>query len=610
MGETTREIDCTIKIAGFDGPVAPATLLGSNMEMVAWTHEAIMSDRLQNPKFCGPANERTGIAPGWKFGGSPVNCTYKLIRGWGLAGGEAQLMHNSHGLRQAALVQTGVLVRAGETLELELWAMARHHPMPIEVALSSHDIRRPSYAKARITVDTSYWKRYAVRLETPCDDTQAVFSVTLPAPGTVCFDQIHLRPYGQSHVNEQVVELIRAMQLPVLRFPGGIQASNYYWRHGTGPVHLRPSFPDCLHTQRLDYDFGTDEYLRMCRDLGIQPYIVLSIGVGTPEDAGEWAQYCRQWHESRGCELPVIYFQVGNEQYHIGEMAHMSADMYVEALKAYVPLVRAGYPKARIISMGEPIAQGAYGQPDTPFRETVLRRAQGLFDVMTLHRYKGQWYEQPEEQMRNVAESVEKVVRDLRQLIADCRASGSSAKVAITEWNYWMQAAHWDGKQFFEPDDAQHGLFYAGMIHALSRLAPDLELSTHYHLLQTMGGMIRNERGRVAETSLGALLRLYRPAYPGKVLPLAVRSPQLGGDAARLDALALQNAEGIWLYLCNRSSHERAVVELESVPGRLRSTRLLRAADYLSPLLAAEPAEQSEYLELPPLSVARLHYRN
>lgn len=599
---------CELELTGAEGPVAPATLLGSNLEMVVWTSEAMLSDRLQNAKFCGPADPKTGLALGWKVNGSVINNTFSLIRGWGLAGGEAQMIQNGHGLRKASIVQTNVVIKAGETLELELWAMARHHPMPIEVSLFSRDIRRPSYASARITVDTTYWKRYVVQLTIPCDDAKAIFCLTVTNPGTVGIDQIHLRPLGQSHVNEEVTAIIRRMRLPTLRFPGGIQASNYYWRHGTGPLHLRPSSPDCLHQQRLDYDFGTDEYLQLCHDVGMSPFIVLSIGVGTPQDAGEWANYCREWYDSRGYELPVIYFQVGNEQYHIGEMAHLTADMYVEALKAYVPLIRAAYPKARIISMGEPISQGAYGKPDTAFRETVLREAQPWFDVMTLHRYKGQWFELPEEQMRNVAESVDKVIHDIRQLIADCRAHGSSAKIALTEWNYWMQAAHWDGKEFFEPDDAQHGLFYAGVIHELSRLSPDMELSTHYHLLQTMGGMIRNERGLVSETSLGMLMRLYRPAYPGKVLPLQVTQPGSEEGIRWLDALALGNDQGTWLFLCNRSSCKGLPVSLEAITGKLDEMSMLRAADLHSPLMESTVQLESGRLVVPPLSVIRIHY--
>lgn len=609
MGETMSEIDCcTLELMGMEGPVAPAALLGSNLEMVVWTSEAMLSDRLQNAKFCGPADPKTGLAQGWKFAGGPVNNTYKLVRGWGLAGGEAQMLHNGHGLRKASIVQTGVVIKAGETLELELWAMARHHPMPIEVSLFSHDIRRPSYASARITVNTSYWKRYVVQLTISFDDEKAVFSLTMLEPGTIGLDQIHLRPIGSSHVNEEVKAIIREMQLPVLRYPGGIQASNYYWRHGIGPLHLRPSVPDCLHQQRLDYDFGTDEYLQLCYEAGTSPFIVFSIGVGTPQDAEDWAIYCRQWYESRGYELPVIYFQVGNEQYHIGEMAHLTADMYVEALKEYVPLVRAAYPKARIISMGEPISQGAYGKPDTAFRETVLREAQQWFDVMTLHRYKGQWFEKPEDQMRNVAESVEKVIRDVRQLIADCRAHGSAAKVALTEWNYWMQAAHWDGKEFFEPDDAQHGLFYACVLQELSRLSPDMELATHYHLLQTMGGMIRNERGLVAETSLGALMRLYRPAYPGKVLPIQVQLPEWEEGVTWLDTLALGNDEGTWLFICNRSSCNAIAVSLRTIPGEAQEVRMMKAAAIHSPMAESPANLVNGSVESPPLSVIRIKY--
>ncbi|MBO9606238.1 MAG: carbohydrate binding domain-containing protein [Paenibacillaceae bacterium] len=599
----------TIEIGAESGPVASAALLGFNLEMVFGTTGAMLSDRLDNPKFCGPADAQTGIAPGWTSYGIHMSVQCKLIAGLGLTGGECQMIHNYTGALSGGIVQKGITVKAGEELELELWAMVRHQPATLSIMLRPAAAREPDYGKAELTIDTAYWKRYTATFRAPADDRDAVLMILLPKAGTVMIDQAHLRPVGEPHLSAETLERIRSLQLSTLRFPGGCASTNYRWKFGTGPAYLRPSLPDPVGKARADYDFGTDDYLAMCGEMGIQPFLTVNIGSGTPEEAGELAAYCAEWYGSRGREAPVVYFHMGNEHYGAWEISHMTAPMYVQALREYVPRVRANYPKARIVALGEPLSMGIAGQPGTPLRETLLAEASGLFDVLSLNRYKGQWYDNPHEQMLNVVQSVGKVMDDLSAMIADCRKSGSAATVALTEWNYWMRATTWDGS-FYEPDDAQHALFYAGMIHAMARQAPDVEAATFYHLLNPMG-IVRNERGHVYETSQAALYRLYRPAFPGAVVPVRVVAGELADGYPQLDALALRTPDSLWLFVGNRSHERPAEVALEGalLAGLRLDSATVLAAHYQAPLREAEPDAACGRLRLPPLAIARLRYR-
>ncbi|RAV17835.1 hypothetical protein [Paenibacillus contaminans] len=588
------------------GPVAPAAILGTNLEIVTETHTALLSDRLDNPKFCGPADPRTGLADGWLMRGNHQAMHCELIEGMSLSGNASQLVHNYVGAHNTIL-QTGRVVKQDEHYEVELWAKVRHHPVPIEIALGPLAVRQPEYSRAAVVIDASYWKRYTVRLHSPCEDNTAVFSITLTGAGVLLLDQIHLRPVGAPIVHPDVQASIRSLQLTGLRFPGGCASTNYRWKLGTGPVHLRPSLPDPINRKRAEYDFGTDEYLAMCHEQSIQPFITINIGSGTPQEAGEWAAYCAEWFGERNLPLPEIYFHMGNEQYGSWESSHMDASMYVEALRVYVPAVRSGYPRARIVALGEPFCSGVAGYPASPLRQTVLEEAKALFDVLSINRYKGQWYAEPADQMCNVVDSVAKIARDLTELVEDIRRSGSNAGVALTEWNYWMQASHWDGGRFAEPDDVQHGLFYSGMIHALARLAPAMEVANFYHLLNVMG-MIRNDGGSLSETSMADLYRLYRPAFPGEVVPIELRSPEMGEGIASVDAIALRTDDSLWLYAANRSPEAESVVSFGGFPEIPDEALMMTAADYKSPLRHAEAPTVRGHVTLPPLTIIRLRY--
>lgn len=596
------------KIFERSGPTAAATLLGANLELALWPARALLSDRLENPKFCAPADERTGLAHDWlPIGGHMGNVQYELVRGMSLSGDESQLV-NVYASPGAGLIQTGVRLRADEELELEIWAKVRHHPVTLEVSLNPLPSRADPYSKAEVTLDAAYWKRYCVRLHSVREDHEAVLFLRFQNRGVVIFDQIHLRPAGEPHLSLEVQEAIGRMSLSTLRFPGGCQSTNYRWHLGVGPDHLRPSLPDPVAKLRAEYGFGTDEYLAMCQAHGTKPYITVNIGSGDPEEAGKWARYCTDWYMQRNLELPEIYFQLGNEHYGVWESAHMTAPMYLEAVKQYSVAVRQNYPRCIVIGLGEPLCSGVGGEPATELRSLMLKEARDFVDVIGINRYKGQWCEDPREQFRNALDSVLKIEADLRQLIQDCRNAGFPPRVALPEWNYWLYAAHWDGREFFEPDDAHHGMFVSGMFHMMARLAPEMEVAAYEQLINGMG-LLRNEKTHVVETAVSRLFALYRPAFPGEVMAFETDSPEIAPHLPMLDLLVLRNGEGLWVFAVNRSMDEALDFQFSASPEIVKSARCFCAENVDASLEEKEDfASEGEVWRLPPLSVTRLQF--
>lgn len=594
------------KILDHSGPMASASLLGANLELALWPARALLSDRLENSKFCSPADERVGLAHGWlPIGGHMGNVQYELVRGMFLSGDESQLV-NVYGSPGAGLIQTNVRLGANEELELEIWAKVRHHPVTLEVSLRPRPSRADAYSMAEVVIDTAYWKRYRVPLRSMREDHEAVFFIVFKNRGVVIFDQIHLRPVGEPHLSLAVQEAIGRMKLSTLRFPGGCQSTNYRWHLGIGPDHLRPSLPDPVAKLRAEYGFGTDEYLTLCHAHGTKPYITVNIGTGDPEEAGAWARYCTDWYIQRGLEVPEAYFQLGNEHYGIWESAHMTAPMYLEAVRHYSVAIRENYPRCAIIGLGEPLCGGAGGEPATELRSLMLKEARSFVDIIAINRYKGQWHENPQEQFRNALDSVLKIENDLRELIEDCRAAGFPPRVALPEWNYWLYAAHWDGREFFEPDDAHHAFFVAGMFHMMARLAPAMEVAAYEQLINGMG-LLLNEKTHVVETAISRLFALYRPAFPGEVLPLEVDTPNLAPGIPQVDALALRNGEGLWVFVVNRSMDETVDFRLPESLGSAESARYFSAKSVEASLEEIEDFTTTDdgWL-LPPLSVTRI----
>ncbi len=589
---------------GVSALTAPASLLGQNLEITLDTAVGLLADRLDNPKFRGPAHPLTGIAQGWQpaqsnnVGGIRFDLTHNMS----LSGEESQLIHNYCGRQGMGILQTGRWVRQGERLDLTLWARAQHHPVTLRVGLRPLQSRAAYYDEATIEVTATYWKPYQASLTAPRDDQEAVFFCYLEGEGMVWLDQIHLRPAGSSSLRQDLLDQVRTLDIPVLRFPGGCVSTNYHWQHGTGPTHLRPSLADPVFKWTMEYDFGTDEYLALCQEFGIQPQITVNIGSGTPDEAGEWAAYCANWYRQRSLSLPIMYWQMGNEHYGAWELGNMSGDLYAEALHEYVPAIHRNYPNARIIALG-PETGEILPEQRLPWRLPVLHKAGDLIDVLALQIYASGWNEDKTAQYESVLRQTEGVTGILRKALDDCTAAGKGTHVAVTEWNLWHNAAHYDDRGFLEPYDVEHALYVASMLHRFVGLAPGLELANFYHLVNPMGVFI--SRGpQVQETVLADIFRLYRPAFPGMIVPLAVDAPSLVEGIPAIDAVCLENAQGTWLLVANRSQREECELQLEALPSLRDGTMLVGTGlhgGFVSGIVqAGRPAT------LPPLSVARL----
>ncbi|MFZ4849249.1 MAG: hypothetical protein ACOYL7_08995 [Caldilinea sp.] len=130
-----------------------------------------------------------------------------------------------------------------------------------------------------------------------------------------------------------VIEALRELRVPVVRWPGGCFVSAYHWLHGVG-AGRQPSYDKAWRVNDPN-TFGTDEFVAWCRKIGAEPYLCTNAGTGTPEEMSDWVEYCNlpeagRWAQLRranGHALPhtVRYWSIGNENYGDWEMGAKTA---------------------------------------------------------------------------------------------------------------------------------------------------------------------------------------------------------------------------------------------------------------------------------------------
>ncbi|MBR5379534.1 MAG: alpha-N-arabinofuranosidase [Clostridia bacterium] len=188
-----------------------------------------------------------------------------------------------------------------------------------------------------------------------------------------------------------VVEALKKVRIPALRWPGGCFADEYHWKDGIGPKENRKKMIN-THWGGVteDNSFGTHEFMELCRQLECDAYITGNVGSGTVQEMNEWVEYLTfdgvspmaELRKKNGHEAAwrVQYFGVGNEPWGCG--GNMTAEYYANEYRRYQTYIRQYRPDARIYRVAAGPNAG-----DFHWTEVLMREAVRHMDGLSLHYY-------------------------------------------------------------------------------------------------------------------------------------------------------------------------------------------------------------------------------
>ncbi len=192
-------------------------------------------------------------------------------------------------------------------------------------------------------------------------------------------------------MRKDVVDALKEMGLPVLRWPGGCFADEYHWKDGIGPKESRKKMIN-THWGGVveDNSFGTHEYFELCRQLGCDTYVNGNVGSGTVQEMSEWVEYITfdgtspmaELRKRNGSEKPwkLKYFGVGNESWGCG--GNMMPHYYADEYRRYHVYVRDYDSNNRIYKIG--CGPNAF---DFEWTDEVMHYAGNKMQGISLHYY-------------------------------------------------------------------------------------------------------------------------------------------------------------------------------------------------------------------------------
>lgn len=234
-----------------------------------------------------------------------------------------------------------------------------------------------------------------------------------------------------------VLEAMRKIKVPILRWPGGCFVSSYHWKNAVGSDR-KPMFDKAWRVEDPN-TFGTDEYIKLCRKIGCEPYICTNAGTGTAEEMSDWVEYCNlpeegefaKWRIKNGYEKPhkVRYWSIGNENYGFWEIGAKTAEEWGHLVAEASKMIKHVDPTTELT---------AAALTDIDWNIRLLKNSGQFLDWISIHEY---WdgihqdnnyadYEQTMAYTANLNTSIDKVRGLLTAMGLD-----QKIRIAFDEWN-------------------------------------------------------------------------------------------------------------------------------------------------------------------------------
>ncbi len=194
-------------------------------------------------------------------------------------------------------------------------------------------------------------------------------------------------------LRQDVIQALRRLKMPLIRYPGGNFASGYHWQDGVGPVGERKARLDLAWHHVDSNQFGTNEFIQFCRQVATEPFLVVNCGDGDMREARDWVEYCNgtantawaQLRRQHGFEAPhrVKYWGVGNEVDGHWQIGYKTPEEYARAFTEFGKVMKWVDPDIQLVASGISDWNG----PVVERLQLLLEQAGHLVDYVDIHWY-------------------------------------------------------------------------------------------------------------------------------------------------------------------------------------------------------------------------------
>ena len=439
---------------------------------------------------------------------------------------------------------------------------------------------------------------------------------------------------------QDVLSALRRLQMTTMRYPGGNFASGYHWMDGIGPKSARPVVRELAWQSIEPNQFGTEEYIRLCKKMGWTPMLTVNLGTGTPEEARNWVEYCNAPAGTRYSNLraengslaphAVKLWCLGNEMDGPWQLGHVPAEQYAIRAQQAAKMMKDVDPSIELILGGScGVGMKTYMEWD----QVVLEHVGTAAEYISLHRY-------VDNKSGNTADFLavtNSIDRQIEEMDAACRFvqaknhGQTRPYLCFDEWNVWYKNMEMNGEGKFAPHlieeiyNLEDALVVAGFLNSFIRHADVLKIANIAQIVNVIAPLQTRGNELLVQTIFHPF-EMYARRREGISLRVITDGPEYSspshGTVTVLDSSAILNRDHLHVFATNRSLDQSARVEINLADGQITSlengelltgptpdaANTFEHPETIRPqtFTAVEIVNGRAVFELPPLSLAAL----
>jgi alpha-N-arabinofuranosidase len=403
----------------------------------------------------------------------------------------------------------------------------------------------------------------------------------------------------KDRIRLDVVDALKRIKVPDLRWPGGCFADQYHWSDGIGPRSQRPvrvnttwgMIPD-------DNSFGTHEFLELCGLIGCEPYIAGNVGSGTPAEMENWLEYLNYGGKSalsaqraaNGHPAPykVSFWGVGNESWGCG--GSMTPEFYTDQFRRYKEFCK-DYPGTQL----KKIASGP-NSDDYHWTEVCMQRisASDMY-ALSMHYYTvvGDWDHKGS--ATNFGEDnyitaflkcvyMDTLIRK-HSAIMDKYDPAKRVALAVDEWGIWTDPEPGTNPAFlYQQNSLRDALIAATTLNIFNNHSDRVRMANLAQAVNVLQALILTKGARMVLTPTYHVFDLYKVHQDARWIPLALNSPDYtynGKSIPAVNASASRDKEGrMHISLVNLDPSKTVTITAQGLQASTVTGQVLTSAHF------------------------------
>jgi len=357
----------------------------------------------------------------------------------------------------------------------------------------------------------------------------------------------------KDRIRLDIVEALKKIKVPNLRWPGGCFADEYHWRDGIGPRSQRPKM---VNTNwggvTEDNSFGTHEYLELCSLIGCEPFIAGNVGSGTVEEMSKWIEYLNFNGESPMANMrkangriepwKVSFWGVGNETWGCG--GNMTPDFYSDQYKRFASFAK-DYPGAPLKKIVSGASDADYNWTETCMKKIPLHQMWGI----GLHYYTiptGTWakkgsatsFDESEyfNTMKNALFMDYLVTR--HSAIMDKYDPEKKVALIVDEWGIWTDVEPGTNPGFlYQQNSLRDALVAASTLNIFNNHSERVRMANLAQTINVLQALVLTDKEKILLTPTYHVFDLFKVHQDAKYLPVNLKSPDYISGDKKLSAI-------------------------------------------------------------------------